>query len=136
MKTLRIALVIYIAAILLSACGGTPSEQPKLEGVTWKLTAINGEPPMAGTQPTLQFDGDQVSGNAGCNSFGGGVEIKGDKIGFSALFNTEMFCMEPDGVMDQESTYLQMLGNAVTFELGGGVLTIVTGPGQSLTFER
>ena len=59
MKTLRIALVIYIAAILLSACGGTPSEQPKLEGVTWKLTAINGEPPMAGTRPTLQFDGDR-----------------------------------------------------------------------------
>ncbi len=49
---------------------------------------------------------------------------------------TEMFCMEPEGVMDQESAYLEMLGNAVTFELGGGVLTIVTGPGESLTFER
>jgi len=135
MKTLRFAVAVYIIVMLLSACGGT-SELPKLEGITWELTAINGNPPIAGTQPTLQFDSGQASGNASCNSFGGEYEVQGDKIGFGALVQTEMFCMSPEGAMDQESTYLRMLENAVTFELNGGVLTIVTGPGESLTFER
>ena len=136
MKTLRFAVAVYIIVMLLSACGGGGSDQPNLEGVTWELTAINGNPPIEGTQPTLQFENGQASGNASCNSFGGEYEVEGDKIGFEALFMTEMFCMEPEGVMDQESAYLEMLGSAVTFELGGGVLTIVTGPGESLTFER
>lgn len=136
MKSLRFAVAVYIIVMLLSACGGGGSDQPNLEGVTWELTAINGNEPIEGTRPTLQFGNGQVSGNAGCNSFGGEYEIQGDKIGFGALVQTEMFCMEPEGVMDQESTYLGMLGNAVTFEVGGGVLTIVTGPGESLTFER
>jgi heat shock protein HslJ len=135
MKTLRFAISVYIIVMLLSACGAA-SEQPNLEGVTWELTAINGNPPIEGTQPTLQFENGQVSGNASCNSFGGEYQIEGDKIGFGALYNTEMFCMEPDGAMDQETTYLAMLGNAATFELGGGVLTIVTGQGESLTFKR
>lgn len=136
MKTLRFAVSVYIIVMLLSACGGGASDQPQLVGTNWELTAINGNPPIEGTQPTLQFENGQASGNASCNSFGGEYEVQGDKIGFGALVQTEMFCMEPEGVMDQESTYLGMLGNAVTFEVGGGVLTIVTGPGESLTFER
>ena len=38
--------------------------------------------------------------------------------------------------MDQETLYLEMLGKAVTYEINGGVLTIVIGPQQTLTFER
>lgn len=136
MKTLKIATVIYIVTMLLTACGGSPVEDVSLEGTTWVLTAYNKNRPMEGTQPTIRFEDGQVSGNASCNSYGGSYEVQGDKIGLSALFMTEMFCMEPEGVMDQESTYLEMLGNAVTFELSGGVLTIVAGPQQTLTFEQ
>ena len=122
--------------MLLSACAGGTPEQPQLDNTSWNLTAINSSPPLAGTQPTLQFENGQASGNASCNSFGGQYEIQGDKIGFSELYQTEMFCTEPEGAMDQESAYLGMLSQAVTFELAGGVLTIVTGPGELLTFER
>ena len=136
MKTLRIATIVYIIAMLLSACGGSPVEEISLDGTTWVLTAYNKNRPLVGSQPTITFEDDQVSGNASCNSYGGSYEVQGDKIGFSALFMTEMFCMEPEGVMDQEMTYLEMLGNAVTFEINGDILTIVAGPQQTLTYER
>lgn len=136
MKTLRIAAAIYIIAILLSACGGSPVEEVSLEGTTWVLTAYNKNRPLEGSQPTIAFENGQASGNASCNSYGGGYEVQGNKIGFSALAMTEMFCMDPEGVMDQEMTYLEMLEKAVTFEINGDVLTIIAGPQQTLTFEH
>jgi hypothetical protein len=44
--------------------------------------------------------------------------------------------MDPEGIMEQEGTYLELLGVAQRFELIDGVLTIFAGPQQSLTFER
>ncbi len=136
MKILRITTTIYIITILVTACGGSPVEDVSLEGTTWVLTAYNKNRPLEGTQPTIHFEDGQVSGNASCNSYGGSYEVQGDKIGFSALFMTEMYCMDPEGVMDQETLYLEMLGKAVTYEINSGVLTIVIGPQQTLTFER
>jgi heat shock protein HslJ len=137
MKTLRIAVIISIFAIMLSACAGSsPTSQSDLEGTTWVLTALNQNRPIEGTQPSITFEDGQVSGNASCNSYGGGYQVNGDAISFDALFNTEMYCMEPEGTMDQEQTYLELLGSAQRFELVDGVLTIFAGPQQTLTFER
>jgi heat shock protein HslJ len=121
---------------MLSACAGiSPTGQPDLEGTTWVLTAFNQNRPIEGTQPTITFEDGQVSGNAGCNSYGGSYQVKEDAISFDALFWTEMACMEPEGVMEQELAYLEVLGAAQRFELVGGVLTIFAGPQQTLTFE-
>jgi heat shock protein HslJ len=50
------------------------------------------------------------------------------------MFMTEMYCMEPEGVMEQESLYLEMLGNAESFELSEGQLMIFMADGETLTF--
>lgn len=136
MKTPRIAVIISIFAITLNACAGSsPTGHPDLEGTSWVLTALNKNRPIGGTQPTIQFENGQVSGNAGCNHFGGSYQIKGDTISFSALEMTEMACMEPEGGMEQELTYLELLGAAQRYELVDGILTIFADLEQTMTFQ-
>ena len=136
MKTLRIAVGISIFAIMLSACAGSsPTGQFDLEGTTWMLATFNQNRPIEDTQPTIKFEDGQVSGNAGCNSYDGNYQVKGDSISFDTLYMTEMGCMEPEGVMNQELTYLELLGAAQRFELVGGVLRIITDSEQTMTFQ-
>ena len=44
--------------------------------------------------PMLQFDlaKQRVSGNDGCNSIGGKIEVQGNRIKFSAIISTKMAC--------------------------------------------
>jgi len=135
MKHIRITIAICLLAVLLGACagdGGTNADS--LEGTTWVLVRYNDTPPIEGTQPTITFEEGQVSGTASCNHYGGSYEVKGDSIRFEALFSTEMACMEPEGVMEQERAYLEMLGAAERFELADGALTIYAGSLGTLTF--
>ena len=136
MKKLRIAVEISIFAIMLSACAWSSSTgQPDLEGTTWVLTAFNQNHPIEGTQPTITIEDGQVSGNASCNLFGGSCQVKRDAISFSDLYATEMYCMDPEGIMEQERTYLEQLGVAQRFELVDGILTIFTELEQTMTFQ-
>jgi heat shock protein HslJ len=120
--------------IPLFACVGM--NQSDLEGTVWALMTYNDTIPIAGARPTLQFEDGQVSGNASCNHYGGSYEIEGDTIRFGDLFNTEMACLEPEGVMEQEQKYLEMLRSAQRFEMDDGVLRIHTASGGTLTFEK
>lgn len=138
MKILKIVLVITIFVSLLSACLGSHSvDAANLEGETWMLTTYHDTQPVAGHLPTIQFGDSQVSGSMGCNHYDGSYQIKGKTIHFDNLFNTEMACLNPDGVMEQERIYLELLGSADRFELSDSedVLTIYTGLHQILTFE-
>jgi len=135
MKTLRIVLKTTILAIVLSSCiRDNAAGQPDFGDATWVLTSYNENRPIEDTQPTLQFKEGQISGNAGCNHYGGSYHIKGDALSFTDLFNTEMACIEPEGVMEQEQIYLELLRSSERFELVDGVLTIFTSQQQTLTF--
>jgi heat shock protein HslJ len=76
---------------------------------------------LAGTEVTATFQAGQVSGNAGCNNYGGGYTVNGNAITFSAIAGTLRFCEEP-GVMEQESAYLAALQGAAQFEVTGDAL--------------
>ena len=133
---LVISAVITILMLMLCACAGdSPAGQFNLDNTSWLLTTYNGNPPIAGTQPTIQFMDGQVSGTTGCNHYGGGYQVSGSELRFDALFMTEMACMEPEGVMEQERDYLEMLGAAERFQVDDGVLTIFTSTQQALIFS-
>ena len=131
-KTLMILLILAaVGGLALTACGGGGAA---LDGTAWTLADLNGSPPIAGTLVTAQFADGQVSGNASCNSYGGSYQTKGDSLTTSALFMTEMACLEPAGAMDQESTYLDILSRAASYQMNGSQLVITTSGGESLTF--
>ena len=137
MKARHLATLTLATIILLSmaACAlpGLPSGDP-LKGTSWRLVTLGGAGLIPGSQITATFEDGQVHGSA-CNSYGGSYQVSGDKITVDAIFMTEMACMDPPGVMEQEQRYLEMLGTAKTFTLTQGRLEIVTGSGETLTFR-
>lgn len=127
-------IAILILTLAVSACGGGSGEQAQLQGTSWLLVSYAGTPSLSEFTPTLHFEADVINGNAGCNDYGGGYEINGDEIQFDALYATEMFCMVSEEQMVQESSYLQMLGDAQSFSLDGSSLTILTAAGEEMIF--
>jgi heat shock protein HslJ len=124
------------ATIMLSiaACAlpGLPTADP-LKGTSWRLVTLGGAGLIPGTQVTATFEDGQVHGQA-CNSYGGSYKVSGDKITFSDIYMTEMACMDPQGVMEQERRYVEMLGMAQTFKVSSGQLQIFAAGGEVLTF--
>jgi len=118
-------------AILLTACGGAAS----LDGTEWLLTSLNGDTPVGGASFTLAFGDGQISGKAGCNSYFGDYDQSGNTLSIPMIGMTEMYCMDPAGVMDQESTYLGILSRLGTFSVVGSQLRLDTADGAFLVFK-
>lgn len=134
MKMKRILWLLSNFAILLSACSAGES-YAELEGKVWALTEMNGQSPVADHAPTILFDDGQVSGNASCNHYGSSYKTEGETLLFDDLYSTEIACMEPAGLMEQESLYLQLLRDASRFEMKDDLLTIFTNSGEKLVFR-
>lgn len=121
--------------LALAACSGPGSTtSDPLDGTSWVLMAYRKTRPIPGTTITAVFEDGQVHGSAGCNSYGGSYQVSGDTVTVSEIAFTEMACMEPEGVMDQETTFLEFLGTARTFRLVDGQLQILRSDGEALTF--
>jgi heat shock protein HslJ len=121
--------------LLLSLLSCQRNNQDILTGTTWALIELNGEKPIESTILTIEFEMGQISGNAGCNLYGGNYMIEGEKINFDSIYNTEMACQTHEGVMDQEQQYLEILRMADRFSLDENELIIYDSIGGSLLFE-
>lgn len=133
--TLFAAALAALALVTLAAgCSpkGSASEPPNLDGTSWSLIQINGQDLIPETQATLTFDGDQINGKASCNNYFGSVTIKDDSFSVGMVGNTEMWCMEPEGVMDQETDYLKTLSAVARYSVENDELTLFDADGQSL----
>ena len=66
--------------------------------------------PISDVEVNLLFDeGDTFSGNAGCNTYNGRYVTDGTQIIFKGFTFTQLFCEQPEGIMDQEVLYLRLL---------------------------
>ncbi len=125
-----------IVSLLIVGCAETSStndtEVNWIEDIDWILESYgeqgNLQSPIAGTQITATFDSaeGQVRGSAGCNSYFGDYQIN-DKLSIPVLANTEMYCLEPEGVMEQEYQYLRTLQSAESYQIQDGKLQINCG---------
>ena len=138
MKLRRISLITTALLLLglLSACGGgsaLPGGDP-LNGTAWSLASTDGAAPLTGTTQTLSFADGKVSGSAGCNSYGGTYSLGGSNIQIKDVVSTLMACLDPQGVMDQETAFLSALMSAQSYELSENNLQIKTSDGKTLAF--
>ena len=128
MKKILFPMGLCAGLLILAACGSSGSQGGggDLTGKVWALTTLNGQPLVAGTGISAQFTSDgKVSGSAGCNQYTGKYTVSGSNITFDpSIATTMMACPQP--VMDQESAYLKMLGEAKTYSVKGDEL-ILTG---------
>ncbi len=127
------------------------SDDP-LAGTSWTLTQLGDwhslESPLTGTDITIEFlEGGELRGNAGCNSYFStnyraehSNNVAGDPLppgaaptpvptgarDFTAgvVGSTRKVCGEPNGVMEQETRFLEILGTAESFIISGDTLTL------------
>lgn len=139
MKMKKIFL-LGIALFILIACSSGSSTSADIVG-DWKLKsfgdAANPTPAIPTVETSIKFDSiGQVSGNMGCNGFGGNYEMNGDKITFDSIMSTLMYCDETSA---QEQAVLGVLSDKVklSIQLNGDILTITSADGVSaVTFEH
>ena len=121
--------------------GGMPAyNRPSLANTNWVLDGYGNPVALTaiieGTRVTLKWNGtvDGISGNAGCNLYGGKAAIHDGMLTFSDLYSTEMACLSP-GVMEQEARYLDLLGKAETWNVENGKLVITSENGEVMCFS-
>ena len=114
-----------------------------LAGTSWEVIAYNNGKEavvsvIIGTEITADFGEDgQVTGSAGCNHYFGPYQTEGDTISMGPFGMTEMFCQEPEGLMEQESAYLAALETAATYKIEGINMEMRTAEGALVgTFHR
>lgn len=127
-------LLLAGAIFFVSACAAPTPAPPSLAGTNWKLQSImqNGaiQTPAAGTKVTLDFGNDgRVSGDSGCNHYGGTYETQGEILTIRELVQTLRACADQNG-MNFEGAYLAGLQNAQIYERSGSQLTITFANGN------
>ena len=134
MKKLIIGL---LTLLILAACtgGGSPAS---IQG-QWKLVSYgsaSGQTPAApGVDTSIEFLDGKLTGNVGCNGFGGDYEVDGNTITFGAVMATLMFCEGPVG--EQEAVALNIFYESAAFALDGNTLTLTSADGNSsIVLER
>jgi len=114
-----------------------------LEGTSWQVISYNNGKGgvtslIIGTEITAKFGEDgQLTGNSGCNSYFAEFKTDGDNIIIGTAGSTEMACLEPEGVMEQEQQYLAALETADTYKIVGLNMEMRTSEGSLVaTFLR
>ncbi len=134
-KTPLFLLILFLPVLAACAPGGAAV---LLTGTSWRLVSYGPasapKPAMPDVETNLTFRPDgKLTGNMGCNGFGGDYTIQGEKITFGPIAATLMACSDPQ--MAQEGAAFQVLKDTASFKLDGGTLTITSADGNTvLTF--
>lgn len=123
-----------ILALSVGACAeSAPSQVDELESAKWILEQYgeqgNPKAVLEEKEATATFDSaeGQVTGSASCNMYFGSYEVSKNTITISAVGSTEMYCMDPEGIMEQEQQYIKILQAAESYQIENGKLTINCG---------
>lgn len=110
-------------------------EPLSLTDTVWQVVSYNNGKEavvsvILGTEITAEFTPDgALAGDGGCNSYFGSYEVDGESISIGQMGMTEMACMEPEGVMDQEQQFLAALQTAATYRIQADKLEMRTADG-------
>ena len=130
-KTLVLVTAVIAASVLLHC----QAQQFSITQTEWKLVSLPGETIDQSNPPTLTFDEatKKISGFGGCNRFFGGYESTENRIKFSALGSTKMFCQDK---MSLEDNYFKALQEADSFRVEGSTLQLIVANRVILEFKK
>ena len=128
MKTYTLLAALLAGLALLTITTGcsplvsaeTNTQPAKLDGTSWTLAALNGQELLAGSEITLDVDGDRLAGAAGCNQYFGSLTFADSTL-------------SADGALSAGTVGSSVgVGSAVGIEVGVGVSRrAITGEGAS-----
>jgi heat shock protein HslJ len=135
-KRALFALVIGVAAIVAACSGGS-----SLTGKTWQLTAITEKVPAfqgvvpAADQPnyTIEFKSDgSFNAKADCNQLSGSYTTTSSG-GLTIVLGPSTLAACPEGSLS--SQYVAALGQAASYAIASGQLTITLSDGGTLVYK-
>jgi heat shock protein HslJ len=98
------------------------------------MTSMAKSKPLPGAEITAGFINGQLSGSTGCNNYFAAYETQGERLILTNAGVTEMACLEPEGVMEVESRFLDYFYQVERFHLTDQELQLITGDGEYLIF--
>jgi len=136
MRSSNAIAAMWVVGVAVIALVGCSRGHPALDGTQWRLT----EWTLSSLNPrdfhvTAAFAGGKISGHSGVNSYGGPYAV-GSRQSFKvgSIASTEMAGPEP--AMRAEGAYLTLLGQAHSYRVDAGRLTLFdAGGNESLIFE-
>ena len=135
MKILPVLALLFLFGLVTTSATTSAQEEPTdpLAGTRWQLVSYGETPVLMDSALSLIFGDDmRVSGYSGCNNYGSAYTVNEGAIAFEMAISTMMAC-KADGVMEQESAYLQALSTVTTYEIADDQL-ILTYEGGQLIF--
>jgi heat shock protein HslJ len=128
MNTRRVVAVCFLAMLAFSAvaCGATSDD---LRDTQWTIESIAGSAPIQGAAPTLSFAAGEIEGTTGCNHYGGSYSASKSDLSFGGVYQTEMACMTPAGIMERERAYLDALRSVAGYRVESGRLELLDDSG-------
>jgi heat shock protein HslJ len=133
-KSFHILIVLIICLTLsLSACSSA-TNLAALTNSSWVLESYgpvsSTGKALADTKTSLIFKNNgSLSGNVGCNSFGGNFRVNENQLIFGPMMSTMMAC--PEQIMQQEGAVLKVFNGTTKFNISSNALTITSSDGQS-----
>lgn len=122
-----------IALLSATACVAEPAPTSPLADSEWRFTAIDGAAPAVSDRARMEFQGDRLGANVGCNGMGGEWRITDGRLIVGPLMGTRMYCEGP--VWGQEQAIGTLLAASPRIEITGNAMQI-TSAGHSAVLER
>jgi heat shock protein HslJ len=122
-------MVLWVVVMMSSCALPVQNQTPDLENTSWQVVQIGDLTPPANIRSTVYFEKEGVNGSGGCNSYFGSYTRNSEKITFSGLGSTMMYCEE---AMDQETAFLNALQSAARYRVEDGKLTLLDASDQTL----
>jgi len=107
-----------------------PQVRVGLEDHLWLLVSMAGQAVIPGSQITADFNNGQLAGISGCNNYTAPYEMTDSNLTIGEAATTRMACAEPQGVMEQETQYLSLLGSVASFRIEGRQISLLDAGGQ------
>lgn len=124
---------IVFSAFMMAKKDKVPASS--LYNTKWSLKKIYTETGMTkvNTIAFIKFNKEKNSagGNGSCNSFGSNISVTNNKINFTNIFSTKMYC---EDVQQTEDDFFRLLGKVNKFELTAKVLVLYQGKNAVLEF--
>ncbi|GAA0334029.1 hypothetical protein GCM10009087_50350 [Sphingomonas oligophenolica] len=130
--------MVTVGRRTVRGCGGTPivapARMPVLEG-KWRIETIDGHALRGGRPATISFAGERISGNGGCNAFGGSFRLVRGVLTAGPMISTKMAC--PGMPMVEEQAIMRLLGQPLTVSASrDGKLILSAGGPRTMVLSR
>lgn len=130
--------MVTVGRRTVRGCGGTPIvapvRVPALDG-KWRIETVDGHALRGGRPATISFAGERISGNSGCNAFGGSYRFVRGVLTAGPMISTKMAC--PGMPMVEEQAILGLLAQPLTVTASrDGKLALSAGGARTMVLSR